>query len=91
MTPLPLTVATAVLEFPHRWFIDPLDLHTAWWVLIVPMAFFISMAYKAVRLATLEKYWSQVAMMTVQIILGLGALAVGFFVVFHVFARLWNG
>jgi hypothetical protein len=91
MTPPPTTLASAVLEFSHRWFIDPLDLHAAWWVLLLPMAFFIAMAYKAVRLTSLDRYWSQVAMMTAQIILGLGALALGFLIVFHVFARWWNG
>lgn len=58
-----------------RPFLDPLDLHTLWWLTLIPMALFVAMAYKAVRLPELDDYWRSVAVMTVQIILAMIALA----------------
>lgn len=58
-----------------RPFLDPLDLHTLWWLTLIPMALFVAMAYKAVRLPELDDYWRSVAVMTAQIILAMIALA----------------
>lgn len=60
---------------PYRPFIDPLELHDWWWVLIIPMSLFVSIAYKAVRLKTMDKFAQQSLLMTAQIILGMLALA----------------
>lgn len=57
----------ALAEF-WRPFLDPLDLHGAWWLFIIPLALGISVTYKAVRLPTLDRYWRSVALMTAQII-----------------------
>ncbi len=56
-------------------FIDPIDAHDAWWLTLIPLAFLISMAYKAVRSETLHGYWTNVLAMTAQIVLALLALA----------------
>mgnify|MGYP003387484363 FL=1 len=64
-----------MLTIAHRFFIDPINAHQWWWALLVPLAFFISVAYKAVRLTSMGHYWRQVGMMTVQILLGLVGLA----------------
>lgn len=60
-----------------RPFLDPIDAHGVWWALLFPLAFFISIAYKGVRIGDLSVYWKQVALMTVQIILGMIAIGVG--------------
>jgi hypothetical protein len=85
------TAALLAQDFAYRPFIDPLDLHRHWWLLLPVIAFFIAMAYKAVRLPDLERYWHQVWVMTAQIILGLIALALGFYAIFQVYARLFFG
>jgi hypothetical protein len=54
-----------------RPFIDPLNLASAWWILLVPLALGISITYKAVRVRTLREYPGQVAAMTVQIIVAM--------------------
>ncbi len=56
-------------------FLEPLDLHAMWWLTIIPISLFVSMAYKAVRLPDLHDYWRTVAVMTTQIILAMIALA----------------
>lgn len=58
-----------------RPFLEPLDLHTLWWLTLIPMALFVAMAYKAVRLPELDDYWRSVAVMTAQIVLAMIALA----------------
>ena len=61
-----------------RPFLDPMNLHAYWYFLLVPLARGIAVAYKAVRVRNMDMYWSQVAMMTAQIvgsIIGLGVLA----------------
>ena len=62
-------------------FIDPLDLHDIWFVLIVPLAFGIALAYKAVRCGQAKRYPRQVLMMTVQIVVGIALLGVASYIV----------
>ena len=66
----------------YRPLIDPLDtvldIQNYWYLLIIPLCFFISMAWKAVRVPDLSTYWKQVIVMTGQSLLamlGLWALA----------------
>ncbi len=69
-----------VLTLSPAWrpFLDPLPMTGAWWWLtIIPLAFGVSVVYKAVRMRTLEGYWRNVLVMTAQIILGMVGLAVG--------------
>lgn len=51
-----------------------------WWLLVVPMALGVSMAYKAIRVKDLATYPRGVARMAFQIV----ALVVGFAVGLHV-------
>ncbi|MDX2146314.1 MAG: hypothetical protein SFZ23_02230 [Planctomycetota bacterium] len=74
----PLAWSASVLAY--RPFIDPIDelidAHRLWFLLLIPLALLVSMAYKAVRIPTMQDFWRQVAVMTVQIvvaIIGLGA------------------
>ena len=68
-----------------RPFLDPIDAHEWWYLLLVPMSFFISIAYKAVRLQTLDGFWKAVVIMTIQIILGMLALAAAFYLLVQVY------
>ena len=51
--------------------IDPLNLHAAWFWLLIPLAVLIAMAYKAVRVPDMTLYWRQTALFAAQIILGI--------------------
>ncbi len=68
--------------FQYRPFIDPIDvpfnIQPIWFLLVIPLCFFISMAWKAVRVPDLSTYWRQVVLMTAQsliLLLGLWVLA----------------
>jgi len=83
LDPLQPTIAAATTNIPAGpWrggtpFIDPLDVHGTWWLTIIPLALFLSIAYKAVRAPSVEgiAFWRSVAILAVQIILGMVALA----------------
>ena len=66
----------------YRPFLDPLDLHLTWWVTLIPLAFFISFAYKAVRLEDVSTvpFLKHVIVMTVQIVAAMIALAVASYI-----------
>jgi len=58
-------------------FVHPLTIFHEWWyLLLLPLAFGISVIYKAIRLNSLENYWRQVAAMTTQIVLAMIGLAI---------------
>jgi hypothetical protein len=58
-------------------FVHPMTfVHEWWYLLLVPLAFGISVIYKAVRMSTLEDFWRQVAIMTMQIVLAMIGLAI---------------
>ncbi|MFM9957792.1 MAG: hypothetical protein ACKVZJ_06930 [Phycisphaerales bacterium] len=63
-------------------FLQPLALHDWWWFTLVPMSFFIALAYKGVRMKSLEAraFWRAVLVMSAQVVLALMALAFGLFV-----------
>lgn len=69
-------------------FLDPLDLHTAWWLTLVPLALGISVVYKAIRMRDLKGYAGQVLMMTVQIILGVIGISAALFIITEVMIPL---
>lgn len=59
----------------YRPFLDPLDLHEAWWLTLLPLALGISLSYKAVRVGSLRELPKQVVVMTVQVVVGMALLA----------------
>jgi len=66
-----------ILPLAYIPFVHPLNLFHEWWyLLLIPLSFGISVAYKAVRMESLEGFWGQVALMTTQIVLAMIALAV---------------
>ena len=50
-----------------------------WWLLILPLAFFLSMAWKAVRIPDMSRYWVSVAAMTGQIVIGVTGIAIALY------------
>lgn len=61
-------------------FLDPIDVHRWWFVLLIPMALGVSVVYKAVRMSSMERYWRHVASMTAGIIMGIILLGAAFYV-----------
>lgn len=59
-------------------FIDPLNLHALWYLLLLPLALLTAVAYKAVRTRDMSRYPVEVLVMAAQILLGMIALALGF-------------
>lgn len=58
-------------------FITPLNwMQGVWYLLLIPLAFGISVTYKAIRVTNLRTYWNQVFIMTLQIIFGIAALGI---------------
>lgn len=62
-------------------FVDPIDAHRWWFLLLIPMAIGVSMVYKAVRMRTLNRYWRHVAGMSASIIMGIILLGAATYVV----------
>lgn len=52
-------------------FIDPINAHQWWYLLLLPMAVLIAVAYKAVRVETLKDFPKEAAVMVVQIVGGM--------------------
>ncbi len=58
-------------------FIDPINALQSWWyLLLVPLSFGVTVIYRALRMPSLERYWRQVFLMTVQIVVAMIALAI---------------
>ncbi len=59
-------------------FLDPIGMfHTWWYLLLIPLAFGISVVYRALKLQNLDHYWRAVFTMTAQIVLAMIGLGVG--------------
>lgn len=74
-----------------RPFLDPVDAHRWWFVLLIPVALGVALGYKAVRTTDLKRYVPEVLTMTVQIVLGMVGLAAASFVLVEVYARWMTG
>ena len=69
-----MNAATSMMTLAYRPFLDPLSLHKQWFLLLIPTAFFVSLAYKAVRVHNLRTLPKVVLTMTIQVVLGMVAL-----------------
>ncbi len=58
-------------------FLDPMNVQAAWWFTALPLALFVSMAYKAVKQRDMSSYWRGVSVMTVSILVGMVGFAFG--------------
>ena len=66
-------------------FLEPMNaMQSVWYIFIIPMSFGISVVYRSLRESTYTTYWCSVVLMTIQIVLGIVAIAValGIFVQF---------
>ena len=85
---------TTMLAYTLGWrpFIDPMNAHDWWFLLIFPVALLVSLAWKAVRVDDVRQLPRAVGVMTVQVVLamlGLGLAAyVGLVVVLPILAGL---
>ena len=62
-------------------FFSPINFFQTWWVLLAfPLALGISIIYKAMRYREYRNYWRQVAIMTVQVLLGMAAMMIGLYI-----------
>ncbi len=90
-TPTAAQPAYARTEFTYRPFIDPLNAHTLWWATLIPMALFLSIAYKAVRMKTLHNFPREVLIMSAQILVGMCGLGLALWLLTEVYLRFWHG
>jgi hypothetical protein len=60
-------------------FIDPINVHTWWYLLIIPVSILISIAYKAVRVHDLRDFPKEVVVMSIQIVVVMALLGVASF------------
>jgi F420-0:gamma-glutamyl ligase-like protein len=68
-----------------RPFLDPINaLHDVWWLLLIPMAIFVAVIYKALRIPNLRRLPAEATMLTLQIILGMLGLGLAIHVVAEV-------
>jgi len=74
-------------RLPYRPFIDPLPLHDWWWVFLVPLAVGIAVVYKAVQMKDSAGYPRAVAVMALQIVLGMVALGAASYLLVAVYVR----
>ncbi len=74
----------AMLTLAYRPFLDPIELHRLWFLLLIPLTVGIAMGYKAVRVPDMKDYPRQVLVMSVQIVLGMMALGLGAYLLVNV-------
>lgn len=66
-------------------FLEPIrGIGNAWWLLSIPLIVGISVAYKSIRAASIERFWSQVAWFSVRVLLIMVALTLGLFVLVRI-------
>lgn len=66
-------------------FIEPMSwVHTGWYFLLIPLAFGLSVIYKAMRTPNLAQFWPQVALMTTQIVCAMIGLALALTLIIQV-------
>lgn len=86
-----MTLAAASLEvlMTYRPFIDPINVQRTWYLLLVPLCLGIAVAYKAVRVPDMRRYWREVAIFTTQLVLSVVVVgALMFWVVLWVLPRI---
>lgn len=64
---------SALAWVPFR---DPMPVYNWWYFLLIPLALGISLVYKALRVHDLRSLWVQTLVMTLQVVLGMVALAI---------------
>jgi len=75
---------TSLTTLAWRPFLDPMNLHTWWYLLLIPLALGIALPYRAVRQTEMTHYLRDVASLTAQIVVGVAALGFASFIVIQV-------
>ena len=78
-----------LLTLAYRPFLDPLDLHDAWFWLLIPLAVLIAVSYKAVRVPEMSGYWGQTILFSAQIIFGIIGLFAIALLTLNVILPMW--
>ncbi len=65
-------------------FIDAMNLDRVWYLILIPMCFFIAVGYKSVRTYDMKDYMKQVFQFTGMMVIGIAALGAGFYVLISV-------
>ncbi len=64
------------LVLAWRPFLDPIQIHDWWYLLLIPLALGISLTYRAVRQTSMDGYFRSVLSLAGQIVVGISALGV---------------
>lgn len=90
--PLAAAAQTSALgpKPPWRPFIDPMGgwVHSRWYLLLMVLAFFVSVSYKAVRMKDMKHYWREVGKMTLQIVAAMILLGAASYLIVLKFAPM---
>jgi hypothetical protein len=76
----PVLTASAGFMLAWRPFIDPIDAHAWWFLLLLPIAFLVSLTWKAIRIDNIKRLPRPLGVMTVQVILAMLGLGLAAFV-----------
>lgn len=63
----------------YRPFIDPINAHSWWFLLLIPLALLVSLAYKSVRVYDLRDLPRHTLVMAAQIVIAMIGLGFGFY------------
>lgn len=83
-----MMLSCALLTLAWRPFLDPIDLHGSWYLLLIPLSFFIAMVYRAVRVPDFQGYWRKVLVLTFQIIVSMILLGLASYLIIQVVVPL---
>jgi hypothetical protein len=76
ITPLLTSLITSLAWRP---FLDPLDIHELWYLLLPPLVFAIALVYKALKLPTLERIWIDTTRLAAYILMLIALAAVALY------------
>lgn len=65
-------------------FVDAMNAHDQWYLLIVPMVIFVAIGYKAVRCKNMANYWREVLVFMIQVLGGMALMTLAFMGVLNV-------
>lgn len=75
-----MLASTVGATLAWRPFIDPIDAHGWWFLLLLPIALLVSLTWKAVRIDNIKRLPRPVLVMTVQVVLAMLGLGLAAFI-----------
>lgn len=61
----------SALTLAWRPFLDPIDMHSQWYWLLLPLSLGIAVTYRAVRVNSFKLFWPKALALTVQIVVSM--------------------